>query len=137
MAREAQDRYQNAYEFMEVFTGFRKKQTAPYDDYIKLSKEAKELEKDRNQLQEDYKTLERKSSKMRSYLNKIISRNWFVAVVIVIAFASNCMPYFGISENANISVRIASLSISVLASAIIVGIAIYDSFVANSNNEQE
>lgn len=137
MAREAQDRYQNAYEFMEVFTGFRKKQTAPYDDYIKLSKEAKELEKDRNQLQEDYKMLERKSTKMRSYLNKIISRNWFVAVVIVIAFVSNCMPYFGISENANISVKIASLVISILASAIIVGIAIYDSFVANSNNEQE
>ena len=136
MSREAKDRFQNAQEFLEVFAGFRKKQTVPYDDYIKLSKKVTELQTHRDQLQEAYKTLELQDSKLRKNFNKIIGRNWWVAAILVIAFASNCLPYMGQPGQDNPSVSIATIVISAIACAIIVGIAIYDSIVLNSKNEQ-
>ena len=136
MSREAKDRFQNAQEFLEVFAGFRKKQTVPYDDYIKLSKKVTELQTHRDQLQEAYKTLELQDSKLRKNFNKTIGRNWWVAAILVIAFASNCLPYMGQPSQDNPSVSIATIVISAIACAIIVGIAIYDSIVLNSKNEQ-
>lgn len=135
MARESVDRYQNAQEFIEVFNGFRKKQTVPYDDYINLSKEYKDVKEERNQLQKDYELLERDVMKTRSHLNSTLIRNWIVAIVIAIAFASNCMPYFGSSDQGNISLGLTSIAISIIATLIIIGIAIYDSILLKSNKE--
>lgn len=136
MSRLAEDRYPNAHEFLEIFIGFLKKHKVPYDDYIKLSKKVTELQTHRDQLQEAYKTLELQNSKLRKNFNKTIGRNWWVAAILVIAFASNCLPYMGQPGQNNPSVSIATIVISAIACAIIVGIAIYDSIVLNSKNEQ-
>ena len=135
MARESNDRYQNAQEFTQAFNGFRKKQTAPYDDYIRLLKELKEVKKERDKLQKDYELLECEDTKIKSHLNSTLIRNWIVAIVIVIAFACNCMPYFGSSNLENDSLGLTSKIISIIASLVIIGIAIYDSVVLKSNND--
>ena len=107
----------------------------PYDDYINLSKEYKNVKEERDQLQKDYELLERDVMKTRSHLNSTLIRNWIVAIVIAIAFASNCMPYFGSSDQGNISLGFTSIAISIIATLIIIGIAIYDSIVLKSNKE--
>lgn len=136
MSREANNRFQNAQELLDTYSGFRKKQTVPYDDYVKLSKEFENLEKDRKLLQEDYNTLERKSSSLRNYINKTNKRNWAVSIIVVIALISNCLPYSGISDQIISSIGVpATIAISVLASIIIIGVVIFDSIVLNSKTK--
>ncbi len=136
MSRETKDRYQNAQEFKETFEGFRKKQQVPYDEYIKLSKQIQELEKDRNQLQKAYNILERGNMKLRESLKQMLSLYCFVTIVVVIAFASNCYPYMGEENIGNTSIGPTSITISVLAALVVVGVTIYNFVVSKGNNKE-
>ncbi len=136
MSRETKDRYQNAQEFKEIFEGFRKKQQVPYDEYIKLSKQIQELEKDRSQLQKAYNILERGNMKLRESLKQMLSLYWFVAIVVVIAFASNCYPYMGEENIGNTSIGPISITISVIAALVVVGVTIYNFVVSKGNNKE-
>lgn len=135
MARESKDRYENAQIFLNIFRGYRKRQTVPYDDYIKLTKEAKKLEKDRNKLQEDYKMQERAYIKLRERLKQILSLNWMVAVVVVIAFICNCLPYWGGDIKENGSIGPTAIATSIIASIIIIAVTIYNFIASNSDKD--
>ena len=129
MARKAEDRYSDVQEFMEQFESVIYAKAVPYKEYAKVLAQYKNLEENKNQLQEYCNQLELK----KAFLVPV-KRNWIIAIVITIAFVCNCIPYIGDANQGNASVGATWIVISVLASLVLIGVAIYDTFISKSDD---
>lgn len=129
MARKAVDRYSDVQDFMEQFESVIYEKAVPYKEYAKVLAQYKNLEENKNQLQEKYNQLELKKA-----FQVPLKRNWIIAIVMTIAFACNCIPYMGNANQGNVSVGAAWIVISVLASLVLIGVAIYDTYISKSDN---
>ena len=83
------------------------------------------VESELNDLQEAYNELE--SNQIYKAPTK---RNWILAIILTIAFACNCLPYLDTATQSNMSIGPTWIVISVLASLVLIGVAIFDTIVS-------
>lgn len=130
MARNAENRYKDAQEFMEEYKKIKYENSVPYEEYAKVLAEKDEIKRDRNELQERFTELEAEEKKVFCVPLK---RNWILAVVVVIVLACNCIPYMGDADKGNVSIGATWIVISILTSLVVIGVAIYDTVISKSN----
>lgn len=128
MSREAKDRYDDAQMFLEDFNQRYLGRVVPFEDFDKLVDEKKEVEAELKELNQAYNDL------IGEHIYKApIKRNWVLAIILTIAFACNCIPYIDTANQSNMSIGSTWIAISVLASLVLIGVAIYDTIVLKSN----
>lgn len=121
-------RYLNAQEFLDDFEKRYIGKVVPIEEYDKLVDEKNDAESKLKDLLQDYNELEG-----RQIYKAPILRNWVLAIVLTIAFACNCLPYFDIEKQSNMSIGPTWIAISLLASLVLIGVAIYDTVISKSN----
>ena len=129
--KKVEDRYAyaDAQEFMEQFESVIYEKAVPYKKYARALAQYKNLEEEKATLQEAYNQLEIKKA-----VQYPLQRNWIIAIVIAIAFACNCIPYMGDANRGNVSIGIVWKIISVLASLVVIGVVIYDTYSLKSDD---
>ena len=128
MSREAKDRYSDAQQFLEEFEQRYIGKVVPFEDFDKLVEEKRNVESELNDLQKAYNELERKQ-----IYKTPTKRNWILAIILTIAFACSCLPYIDTANQSNRSIGPTWIVISVLASLVLIGVAIFDTVVSKSN----
>lgn len=128
MSREAKDRYSDAQQFLEEFEQIYIGKVVPFEKFDKLVEEKRDVESELNDLQKAYNELERKQ-----IYKTPTKRNWIMAIILTIAFACNCLPYIDTANQSNRSIGPTWIVISVLASLVLIGVAIFDTVVSKSN----
>ena len=114
---------------VEQFESVIYEKAVPYKKYARALAQYKNLEEEKATLQEAYNQLEIKKA-----VQYPLQRNWIIAIVIAIAFACNCIPYMGDANRGNVSIGIVWKIISVLASLVVIGVVIYDTYSLKSDD---
>lgn len=125
---EKERRYLDAQEFLDDFEQSYINKVVSLENFNKLVVEKQNVESELNDLQQAYNELERKQ-----IYKAPLKRNWILAIILTIAFACNCLPYFDAAKQSNMSIGPTWIVISVLASLVLIGVAIFDTIVSKSN----
>ena len=129
MSREVNHRYADAQKFLEEFNQRYLGKVVSFEDFDRLVDEKKDVEAELKELNQAYNDL------IGKHIYKApIKRNWVVSIILTIAFACNCIPYIDTANQTNMSIGPTWIEISVLASLVLIGVAIYDTIVSKSNN---
>lgn len=134
MDKDPKKRFHNAQELIDAFNNFDSQASVPYDIYMKECKLREYYENEFTNLQKKYTELEGAMGNIKNYQKKSIKRNWVVAIVVVIAFASNCMK--AQTEYVYSSLSTTSITLSILAAIVVLGIVIYDTLKTGQSNKK-
>lgn len=134
---DPQKRFRNAQELLDTFDNFDSQKSVPYDIYMKEVELHEHYEKKFNKLQGQYTQLEGVLGNITRNQRQSISRNWIVAIVVALAFASNCMKVTGEYDS---TLEITSIILSILGALVLLGLVLYDTYktgqFTNSSNKE-
>lgn len=136
LSKSGSDRYKDAEEFMKLFNINIEKSNVPYSEYEKLLEQVKMLEEEKVELQRTLEELQEFCKKLGKKAYALpLKRNWIISIVLILAFASNCMKYHGDVGSESSALPVISIILSVIASIVIIGVMAYDTYCNSSKNK--